>query len=224
MMSKTKEPHNQIQFDRYAKQPVLLGPYTSHMWREDPKHLGFLFARYKFVSKMLTGKKEVLEIGCGDAVGTPLVAKEVGKVHCIDWEPLLLDDNRSRLMDFPNIDFCVLDITKSSFKKQCDAAFALDVIEHIAPRNQDAFLTNICKSLTNDGICIIGTPNVTASEYASIGSRAGHINLQNYKGFLKFLKKYFVNGFLFSMNDEIVHTGYYPMAQYLIGMGVGVKK
>lgn len=30
-------------------------------------------------------------------------------------------------------------------------------------------------------------------------------------------------GFLFSMNDEVVHTGYYPMAHYLIAVGIGPK-
>jgi len=25
------------------------------------------------------------------------------------------------------------------------------------------------------------------------------------------------------MNDEIVHTGFYPMAHYLMAMGVGLK-
>jgi hypothetical protein len=25
------------------------------------------------------------------------------------------------------------------------------------------------------------------------------------------------------MNDEIVHTGFYPMAQYILGVGVEVK-
>ena len=36
--------------------------------------------------------------------------------------------------------------------------------------------------------------------------------------------KYFENSFLFSMNDEVVHTGFGPMAHYLIILGVGLKK
>ena len=32
------------------------------------------------------------------------------------------------------------------------------------------------------------------------------------------MNKYFENTFLFSMNDEIVHTGYYKMAHYLISV------
>jgi len=37
------------------------------------------------------------------------------------------------------------------------------------------------------------------------------------------MDKYFENSFIFSMNDEVVHTGYEPMAHYLFGMGVGLK-
>ena len=223
-MKKAKETQNQIQFDTYEKDPVVLGPYTSHMWRTNPKHLGFLFARYKFVSKMLNGKKNVLEIGCGDVTGIPLVAQSVGHVYCTDFEPLLMEDNKKRLKHFKNISFSLLDITKKSFLPRCNGAFSLDVIEHIPPSIEHKYFQNICKSLTSDAICIIGTPNITAHQHASEASRHGHINLKSYQDFQKFLEKYFVNGLLFSMNDEIVHTGYYPMAHYLLGVGMGIKK
>ena len=32
------------------------------------------------------------------------------------------------------------------------------------------------------------------------------------------LSKYFHNVFIFSMNDEVVHTGFYPMAHYLFAL------
>jgi len=37
------------------------------------------------------------------------------------------------------------------------------------------------------------------------------------------LQNYFEHVFLFSMNDEVVHTGYYPMAHYLIAVCCGKK-
>jgi hypothetical protein len=33
------------------------------------------------------------------------------------------------------------------------------------------------------------------------------------------LNQFFHNVFLFSMNDEVVHTGFTPMAQYLLASG-----
>lgn len=222
-MTKAKELQNQPQFDNYLDNPVILGPYTSHIWRNDPKHLSFLFSRYKFCAKLLTGKKEVLEVGCGDACGTPLVAQVVEKVNCVDWEPLLMDDNRERLKDFKNIHFSLLDITERPFNHECDAVFSLDVIEHIKPELEHNFFENVCKSLKGNGICMIGTPNIEAQKYATAASQEGHINLKSYTDFQKILSKYFENGFIFSMNDEVVHTGFYPMAQYLIAVGIGPK-
>jgi len=222
-MNKAKELQNQPQFDNYRKCPVALGPYTSHIWRDDPKHLCFLLARYKFCSKLLAGKKKVLEVGCGDAFATPVVAQVVESVHCIDFEPLLYEDNRKRLKSFSNITFAVHDITEKPLNEKFDAAFSLDVLEHIKPEDEHKFFENICKSLRQHGILIVGTPNITAEQYASKYSGIGHINLKDWKDLQKLLSEYFQNGFLFSMNDEVVHTGYYPMAHYLFALGTGPK-
>ena len=82
----TKEVQNQFQIDDFRKLgPVLMGPWTSHIWRHDPRHIGFLLARYKFVAKMLAGRDAVMEVGCGDAVGTPVVlqTREEGSMASI---------------------------------------------------------------------------------------------------------------------------------------------
>ena len=224
MKKRAKEAQNQIHFDQYEKKgPVIFGPMTSYIWRDDPKHIGFIFGRYKFAAKLLAGKKEVLEIGCGDAIATPVVAQVVEKVYSTDFEPLVIEDNKKRLRDFPSIQFSLLDITKKPFEKKCDGVFTLDVIEHIEPTLEGKFFQHVCKSIKKDGVCIIGTPNIEAHRFASKGSREGHINLKSYKDFGKLIQTYFTNGFIFSMNDEVVHTGFYPMAHYLFMVGVGVK-
>ena len=223
MEQQAKETQNQIQFDNYNVSPVTLGPYTSHIWRTDPKHLGFLLARYKFVAKMLEGRSRVLEIGVGDAFGLPVVAQTVGSIHALDWEPLLLDDNRRRLNGI-SCTFECMDITENSPQGTFDAAYSLDVIEHIPEERDSLFMQNICNALTASGTFIIGTPNITAGAYASEASMEGHINLKSQKSLKALLQPYFENVFMFSMNDEMVHTGYGPMAHYLIGMGVGLKE
>lgn len=222
-MTEAREPQNQPQFDNYEKNPVTLGPFTSHIWRDDPKHLGFIFSRYKFCSKILSGKKEILEIGCGDAFATPVVAQTVESVHCIDFEPLLYESNKKRLKSFDNITFGIHDITEKPLHKKFDAAFSIDVLEHIKPENECKYFENICRSLHEHGIFMVGTPNIIAEKYASKYSKIGHINLKSYEDLKKLFMTYFKNVFLFSMNDEIVHTGYYPMAHYLIAIGIGPK-
>ncbi len=223
MLQKAKEPQNQVQFDNYLKKSGQLGPYTTHIWNTDPRHLCFLLARYKFVSKMLEGKQRVLEVGVGDAFGIPVIAQTVTQIHAIDWEPLLLEDNIKRLSDV-NCTFECLDITLSGPEGIYDAGYSLDVIEHIPTEKEEAYFKNICSSLSSDGVFILGTPNVSAAKYASEASKEGHINLKSHHQIRALMLKYFSNVFMFSMNDEMVHTGYEKMAHYLFGMGVGVRE
>lgn len=218
------ESQNQIQFDNYNdKGGVVLGPYTSHIWRNDPRHLCFLLSRYKFCAKLLEGKKEVLEVGCGDSFGTAIVLQTVEKIHAIDIEPLVIEDNIKRVEYGNRCSYEVMDITLKPFDRKFDAAYALDVIEHIPAKLEKKFISNVVNSLKTDGILIIGTPNLNAQQYASPESAAGHINLKNATNLKELLLNYFNNVFVFSMNDEVVHSGFYPMAHYLFGIGIEKK-
>ncbi|PIS02132.1 MAG: hypothetical protein COT85_07060 [Chlamydiae bacterium CG10_big_fil_rev_8_21_14_0_10_42_34] len=225
MTAIAKEAQNQTQFDTYNSQGgVVMGPYTSHIWRNDPRHMCFLFSRYKFCSKMFVGKKRVLEVGCGDSIGTPIVLQSVDSVHGIDFEPIVIKDAVKRNTYGDRCTYSIHDMTESPVKGQFDAAFALDVIEHIPFSLEEKFVSNIAGSLNQDGILILGTPNITAHQYASEGSQKGHINLKSGDTLREALQKEFANVFMFSMNDEVVHTGFSPMAHYLIGVGVGKIK
>ena len=219
------QEHNQIILDQYKNRgSFCLGPYSSYTWRNDPKHLMFSLARYKFCSKMLAGKKKVLEVGCGDAFGVPMLLQTVESVHGVDIEKAIIEDNIERYKDNKRVSFQQLDITKAPVNCKFGAIVSLDVIEHISPRREQCYMANICHSLKPEAVCIIGTPNITASHYASKNSNDGHINLKSHDTLSKALAAYFTNVFIFSMNDEMVHTGFYPMANFLIGMGVGVRK
>ncbi len=105
-----------------------------------------------------------------------------------------------------------------------DAAYSLDVIEHIPSPLENRFVGNIATSLKPNGILLMGTPNIEAHRFASEGSRLGHVNLKSGDTLSALLAQFFENVFIFSMNDEVVHTGFTPMAHYLTAMGVGPKK
>lgn len=224
--NQTKEPQNQSQIDDFKQLgPATFGPWTSHIWRQDPRHMCFLLSRYKFVAKMLRGKDAVLEVGCGDAVGTPIVLQAVGRVHGVDFEPLVLMDamERYRREGIERASFSVHDVTSGPPPGRFDAAFSLDVIEHVPPGMEDIFIDNICAALGEHAVFVVGTPNVTANEYASPASKAGHINLKSAESLHGVLARRFHNVFDFGMNDEVVHTGYASMAHYLFAVGVGLK-
>lgn len=221
------QKHYQIFLDEYEKYgPVTLGPLSSYDWRHDPRHMLFTLSRYKFCAKMLAGSENVLEIGCGDAVGSSILLQEVERMHGIDLESSIIEHNIAHNPYLGRLSFEVLNVTEGSPEGVFDAALAVDVIEHIPKEKEDNFMRNICHSYihSREAILILGTPNVTSQQYASKQSEEGHVNLKTYKELRSLLRKYFHNVLLFSMNDEVLHTGFYPMAQYLFGIGIGVKK
>lgn len=216
---KTKESQYGIIFDVIEKHGVTkLGLMTNEAWNQDPKHMLFTLARYKFVAKMLSGKKRVLEIGCADAFGTRLVQQTVSHVTAIDFDPIFISDIKERNNPSWPMDFFVHDIIKEPVPGEYDGIYSLDVFEHIPKQDEVTFINNLLSSLAPSGAAIIGIPSLESQAYASPQSKAGHVNCKSGKEFKEFLEQYFKNVFVFSMNDEVVHTGYFPMANYLLAI------
>ena len=221
---KTREPQYQVQVAlRDTKGLTRLGLTANQVWHDDPRRLLFILARYKFVAKIVSGKQRVLEIGCGDAFGTRIVLQEVGAVCAIDFDPVFVKDVNERMEERWKFDCRVHDILSGPVDGPFDAAYSLDVIEHIPKADEQRFMSNIARSLDDNGVLIIGTPSIQSQVYASKPSREGHVNCKDHKEFKELMLKYFHNVFIFSMNDEVVHTGFYPMAHYLLALGVGKR-
>ena len=200
-----------------------LGLMTNQVWYDDPRRLTFLLARYKFVAKMLGGCFNVGEVGCGDAFGARVVLQEVPNVTVYDFDSLFIEDIRARYDERWPLKAEVHDIVASRLPRKHEALFSLDVIEHIASSDEDAYLSNLCSSLTDGGLLMIGTPSLESQLYASPLSKAGHINCKSGDELKALLEKYFAHVFMFSMNDEVVHTGFSRMAHYLFALCVGPK-
>ena len=115
------------------------------------------------------------------------------------------------------------DIVLGTLPDRHDGIYSLDVIEHVSRGDEHAYLSNLRGSLTTDGVLIIGTPSLESQLHASPQSKIGHINCKSGAELKELLEKYFSHVFLFSMNDEVVHTGFYPMAHYLFAICCGLK-
>jgi 2-polyprenyl-3-methyl-5-hydroxy-6-metoxy-1,4-benzoquinol methylase len=215
--------HVEATNEQFAVDEVRLGPWTSYSLMHDPKHMAFVLSRYKFCSKLLAGKERVLEVGCGDGFGAPIVAAEVGRLHCVDWEPRNIEGNRSRLSFLTNTSFELLDVSTNKPSGSYDGIFNIDVIEHLEPEYEIGFMDNITMVLDPHGLLIVGTPNESAAQYATHRSDHQHINLKSAKTLKSLMLRYFYNCLVFSMNDEVVHTGYFPMAHYLFAVGFGKR-
>jgi 2-polyprenyl-3-methyl-5-hydroxy-6-metoxy-1,4-benzoquinol methylase len=190
-----------------------------------PRHLLHSLSRYKFASKVIGHNKRILEVGCSDGFCTPILAENSNKVIAVDTDEKAILETFNQLNE-SGIEFKCIDITNSDDVDNIgkfDAAVSMDVIEHIPQKEEDEFLDAVCDLLDPEGICIIGTPNITASKYASKASMDGHINLFDAERLEKIMDSRFKKTILFSMNDEVVHTGYYAMAHYLICVGIFKK-
>lgn len=200
-----------------------LGHWTSYSLINDPKHMCFVLSRYKFCAKMLEGKKTILEIGPGDGFGLPMIAQVAEWVYAVDWDERLLQGNARRLAHLKNVTYLHVDFNKEAPDLQVDAAFSIDVIEHVEPAQEVTFMENIVGCLKPNGVLITGTPNITASQYATPRSQVQHINLKSMETLRQLTERYFENVFMFGMNDEVVHTGYPSMCHYIWSLGVGVR-
>jgi 2-polyprenyl-3-methyl-5-hydroxy-6-metoxy-1,4-benzoquinol methylase len=220
----TREPQYQRSIDLLKEQGLTpLGLMTNQAWQDDPKHLLFTLSRYKFVAKMLAGRDHVLEVGCADAWATRIVVQSVKKLTATDFDPVFVEDVKKRMDDRWKFDIKQHDLLAGPFPGTYDAAYALDVIEHIQPKDELAFTGNIAKSLSSHGCLILGCPSLQSQTYASPPSKAGHVNCKTGDTMRTLLAQFFHNVFVFSMNDEVVHTGYAPMAHYVFGLGCGRK-
>ena len=219
----TREPQYQRCVELRKRGLASLGLMTNQTWQDDPKHLLFTLSRYKFVAKMLSGSKHVLEVGCADAFGTRLVLQEVAALTAVDFDPVFTQDVTARMDDRWKFNCLTHDILSGPVPGNFDASYALDVLEHISQDQESSFVENIAASLTPHGVLMIGSPSIQSQIHASEPSKAGHVNCKDAAGLRKLLKQTFHNVFVFSMNDEVIHTGFPAMAHYLFALCCGKR-
>jgi 2-polyprenyl-3-methyl-5-hydroxy-6-metoxy-1,4-benzoquinol methylase len=220
----TRDPVNQYLLDIRTKADVTrLGLMSNQCWHDDPRRLLFSMSRYKFVSKMFNGRKNVLEIGCGDGFLSRIVRQTVERLTITDYDPLFINEFKAAVDPAWPIEAKTYDILNGPLPGGFDAAYSLDVLEHIEAEREDLFVGNIAASLSEGGAFIVGMPSLESQEYASPLSKAGHINCKTGPDLKSTMERHFDQVFIFSMNDEVVHTGYEKMAHYLMALCCGKK-
>lgn len=221
----TREPQYQRCVELHERYgPARMGMMSSQTWHDDPRRLLFVLSRYKFVAKMLRGRANVLEVGCADAFGSRIVRQEVDRLTAIDFDPVFIENARDVAAAAWPVELRVHDMLAGPVEGEFDAAYSLDVLEHIPPTDERTFVSHIVKSLSPTGVLIVGSPSLQSQQHASELSRAGHVNCKDEEGLRTLMTGYFDNVFTFSMNDEVVHTGFAPMAHYLFALCCGAKR
>ena len=213
-----KDKNLVIKKSQLKTEKITLNNSTSHEWRNDPKHLVFSLSRYKFVSKMLDGYNKVLEVGAGDGFKSDIVFDVVKNLTLCEYNDLHKKDYQG------NAKYIIHDFVKRKHKNSFDAIYAIDVLEHINKKKENIFIKNTLLSLNKNGILIFGMPTIESQKYASKLSKIGHINCKSKNSLRKLMQNFFHNVFMFSMNDEMVHTGYDKMSHYIFAVCTNKKK
>lgn len=204
------------------EQPIELGRYNSHISIRTPRRMLYSLTYYKFAAKMIGTGKRVLDVGCNEGLGSWLIAKECGFCKGIDFDQAAIAVAKRNFRD-PIIDFEAEDFFNMP-NGAWDAVINFDVIEHIYPEHAAAFIRKAASSLTANGVALFGTPSAISQQFASPISKQGHVNIYTYERLLKELSDCFEHIFLFAANDEVIHTGYLPLAHYFIALCCKPKK
>jgi 2-polyprenyl-3-methyl-5-hydroxy-6-metoxy-1,4-benzoquinol methylase len=201
---------------------LTLGPYFSFIVQNTPRRLLHMLSYYKFSAKMIGAGQRVMDVGCSEGLGTVILAEAARECVGVDLDADAIA-HAARTLATDTLSFHCADALEKPFG-EFDAITSFDVIEHIFPDNADRFVSVLAESLSDDGLLIVGTPNITSDQYASVHTRAGHVNLYSMERLREALAQHFRRVFMFSANDEIVHTGFSPLAHYLIAMGAVPKR
>lgn len=217
----------------YDNRKIPLNQYYSYSIDHDIKHLEFIFSRYKFAAKMLAYRPDInlLELGCNHGIGMQFFS-QIDKLKYAVGIDFDTDAIKWAKANFETSKICFLeDDFNGKDYRNClapgeayDAIVSIDVIEHIPKEQEDLFLKTLRLNLSDDGIAVIGTPNITMTPFASKESQIGHVNLFDQKRLYTLLTTVFQNVFIFGMTDEVLHTGFEPMCCYIMAVCAGVKR
>lgn len=204
-------------YEQYPHGVTLPPEYAAHV-ENDLLRLTIFLARYKFVARLIRKTDHVLEIGSGSGLGSIFLGQHAGKVSGIDIRTTAVEEAQA-LNHNPNIDFQVADFFELGSDSNYDVILALDVIEHMPAERGDELLAQIAKKLKPTGMAVIGTPSVYSWEYQSALSKASHVKCYDRDELLQAMDRHFGRCTTFSMNDELVHTGFHKMAWYYFALG-----
>lgn len=213
----------------HSKVPLMWGPTDVDRFICDPKRIAFFMSRYKFAAKMLSRCRSIVDVGCGSGMGTLTLLHDTDAMQVLglDFESLAIDHAVKELLpavaklrdDVESLEFVCCDFMTSPYVN-FDGLCCLDTIEHVDRAEAATFIERMAGSLTASGIAVVGTPSLASAEHGSSHSRIGHINLYDADRLRQELSVRFRHVFMFSMNDEVVHTGFDKLAHYLIALCV----
>ncbi|MCI2105456.1 MAG: glycosyltransferase [Intestinimonas sp.] len=156
--------------------------------------------RYQFACQFVTGKR-VLDAACGAGYGSALLAKAAKFVDGID----LSDETIAYAQENyggPNTCFQTASVAKLPFEDgSFDVVVSFETLEHVDEAVQLAFLREIQRVLTLEGVLVMSTPNHLV--YAKRGPNTFHVKELEYGEFRDLLGLAFPFVRMFSQETEV---------------------
>jgi len=224
-MDQGKYHNNEELYGRFVEElyeknpPISLGPEYADFITNNSLQLLIRLARYKFAARMIKRSDDVLEVGCGSGLGAVFLGQHARKVTGIEIKSHDLAEaeaiNRRDNVRFLQADFFAYDPPQRH-----DVSVCLDVIEHLTPEIGERFVERMSQVIAADGMAIVGTPSIYSYPYQGELSRASHVKCYDQAELVALMDRYFSRTLVFSMNDEMVHTGHPKLAWYYFVIGV----
>ncbi len=208
------ESYHQLVSELYDRYPNLtLPPEYTYFAEKDLLRLLIRLARYKFVARLIKKTDSVLEVGSGSGLGTIFLGQHCAQVTGIEVKKTEVEEALS-IPHPPSVDFVQGDLFDLPPSRPYDVVVALDVIEHMPVEQGHDLVRAMAERIKPTGMLVIGTPSVYSYEFQGPLSRASHVKCYDQPELVDLIEHYFGRTLAFSMNDELVHTGYHKMAWY----------
>ncbi len=188
----------------------------NELFFKNPLMVTIKLARFKFVAKMLAQTDRVLDLGCGNGFSSFYYSQFCRNVHGVDIQEAVLNNWKS--FECKNVSFSLGNILDAEiYEREVDAITCVDVIEHFSLNDGEKILKSAAKCLkANDkgGQLIIGTPSKFSNTYRAAHNKDHHLHEYEPDELQSICERYFSRTYQFSMNDEIVHTGFNKLAWF----------
>jgi 2-polyprenyl-3-methyl-5-hydroxy-6-metoxy-1,4-benzoquinol methylase len=223
--NKDQDETQRLTDEVYQKYPdgVLLTSEYAELVQENLLHLLIRLARYKFVTKMIKSTDSVLEVGSGSGLGAIFLGQHCRKVTGIEVKTTEVAEARG-INKRDNVEFRVCDLFDLPRDEKFDVVVSLDVIEHMPIEMGREFVKAQAAHLKDDGMLILGSPSIHSFPYQSALSQSSHVKCYDQPELLEVINPHVQRTLAFSMNDELVHTGYSKLAWYYFVIGFGPRK
>jgi len=162
---------------------VLTGILRDHREGKRSLLLGANDKIARFVRGTIGRGRRVLEIGCGFGRTALEVGRGQSEMFGVDASQVGIDAARQAAAGRPECGFAVMDAGDLRFPDgRFDAAYSIDVVEHLHPDDVGRHLAEVHRVLRSGGIYIVKTPSdLTGPHEGSDPGTQGFLHFQEYR-------------------------------------------